>query len=244
MPALDQQLQASVAGARWEEAATLHDQIAKVKPDEPGLAEASAKIEPEIKKLREARAEEARHKLVAVGILKAKEMVGSQGLCQNAPAIADAWNKVRLVRKEDPEFPGAVAVTAQLEICRRAAAQGAARAVQHLMIKQREAWAESAERLFLSKGMNVDVTLQGANKEYATLKWALFNKASVYQLTDGASSAETAFLGRLEKIGFKRVSFRDGFDFGLYYDLKPQDETQAGAVALREAGLTAPLALY
>ena len=66
--------------------------------------------------------------------------------------------------------------------------------------------------------MNVDITLSGPNKDRATLKWALMSRAAAYKLTDGGSLAQTSFLGSMQKIGFKRVTFSGILDESWSYD--------------------------
>ena len=68
-------------------------------------------------------------------------------------------------------------------------------------------------------------------------------RAMVHKITDGGSMAEGAFLANLQKIGFRRVMFSDGFDFGSYYDLEPDNESSAGAAVLSGVGLGDPLVL-
>jgi hypothetical protein len=62
-------------------------------------------------------------------------------------------------------------------------------------------------------------------------------------MTDGGSMSAGSLLANLEKIGFQRVTFRDGYDYGVYYDLDPGDEANGGASALAGLGLSQPLVL-
>jgi hypothetical protein len=67
------------------------------------------------------------------------------------------------------------------------------------------------------------------------------SKAAVHKITDAGSMRDGAFLAQIQKIGFRRVSFSDGFNFGVYYDLNPQDEANGGKVVWAGLGITAPL---
>ena len=49
------------------------------------------------------------------------------------------------------------------------------------------------------------------------------------------------FLTELEKIGFKRVTFSDGYYESWYFDLTPESEEESGKLALRGVGLDQPI---
>jgi hypothetical protein len=55
--------------------------------------------------------------------------------------------------------------------------------------------------------------------------------------------ADGAFLAQMQKIGFRRVDFADGYDYNVYYTLVPQDETGGGKAVLSGLGMGSPLAL-
>jgi len=59
----------------------------------------------------------------------------------------------------------------------------------------------------------------------------------VYKLTKDGT-----YLAKLENIGFKRVTFTDGYE-SVYYDLSPSPEDRGGADALASMGLGEPLRL-
>ncbi len=91
--------------------------------------------------------------------------------------------------------------------------------------------------------MNVTITLSGANKENVTLKWSLMSRAAVHKLTDGGSMSPVSMLGGLQKIGFKRVTFGDGFGETWSYTLEPEDESKGAEMGLKQNGLDKPLKL-
>jgi hypothetical protein len=65
----------------------------------------------------------------------------------------------------------------------------------------------------------------------------------VHKMTDGGSRSDGALLHSFQAAGFRRVTFRDGYDYGRYYTLKPEDEGNAGEIGLRQYGLDKPLKL-
>ena len=90
--------------------------------------------------------------------------------------------------------------------------------------------------------MDVDVTLSGKYKDSASLQWPLMSKVTVHRLTDGDSMREGSLLANMQKIGFREVRFRDGYNYGVRYTLTPSSESEGGATVLRTMGLGTPLA--
>ncbi len=82
------------------------------------------------------------------------------------------------------------------------------------------------ERQLLGEGMDVRVRLGGTLKDRLTIQYVLFNRAWAFKITDGGSMREGSFLGNLEKIGIKRVTFSDGYSESYSYDLAPTTEEQ------------------
>ena len=61
---------------------------------------------------------------------------------------------------------------------------------------------------------------------------------TVHQITKDGT-----FLAELEKIGFEKVTFSDGFYESWYYELNPQSEADGGKAVLEQFGLDKPLNL-
>ena len=243
LPIVEKDLASRMAAGEWEAAARAQEQLRKLKRDHPALVEASARIAPEMKKIAEQRATEERRKRVAAGIVQAKKVVSDKSLCDTPRAIADSWKAVKVVQKADPEWPAVAALVPRLEACRVSTERTFSRGIQEVVVQQRVGWAKNAERTMLDQGMDVEFQLSGARKERLTVKWALMGKAAVHQITKGGSMGEGAFLSQMQKVGFKRVSFSDGFDFEIYYDLKPVDETTGGKHVWTNLGISGPLVL-
>ena len=148
-----------------------------------------------------------------------------------------------VVKKDDPEWPETTALVPKLEACRRKVAQSLSAGMQTIMVAQRQAWAKQAEKTMLDQGMEVDFVLSGEKKDRVTVKWVLMNKVAVHKITKDGSLSEGAFLGQMQKVGFRRVTFSDGFNFAVYYDLQPPDETTGGNTVLAGLGIGTPLKL-
>ncbi|MDP2024832.1 hypothetical protein [Sulfuriferula sp.] len=85
-------------------------------------------------------------------------------------------------------------------------------------VEARKDFAKNLENAFIEKRMNTDVSASGSKNTVLRIKWALASKVSAHDLSksDVLESAETA--------GFKKVIFTDGYDFQVYWDLKPKTE--------------------
>jgi hypothetical protein len=243
LPVLEQQMQQRISEGKWTEASQIHGEIKRIDQKRAGLDAAWKQIQPGLDKEKAERSEASRRQKLAASLVAAEKVVKEKGLCDTPKAIADAWNGVKLVTRKDPEWGAAVTVTSGLERCRKAVEASLSRGLQKLMIQQREQWASRAETSMLDKGMNVDFVLAGPAKDRVTMRWALMSKAAVHKITDGGSMGEGAFLGQLQKVGFRRVTFSDGFNFGVYYDLKPPSESSGGATVLQGVGIGKPLVL-
>jgi hypothetical protein len=251
---VEKQLVETVTAGDWEAASAAHTRMKSLKPDHPLLVATWSKIGPELQKLEEGRAEEQRRvdaanaeeerrKNVSLGLRQARSVVTDEKLCDTPKAIADAWELVKQVRREDPEWSAAVAVTPRLESCRRSVEQALSRGLQKIMIGQREQWAKNAEKKMLDEGMDVEFGLDGAAKDQLTVKWALMGKVAVHKITRDGSMRDGAFLAQMQKIGFERVSFSNGWNFYVYYTLNPSDETNIGKGVWEGMGVREPLAL-
>lgn len=229
---LFQQVQAAMAANDWREAAKLNGQLKAADPAFPVQPETERAIKEHLRMLD-----------VADGIAQAQRVASDTKQCDQPKAIADAWTKLKETRSTDSQWSAALAAVAQLETCRKNIERELSAGMRQIMIAQREAWAEKADRTFLDQGMNVAISLDGANKDHVTLKWALMSRAAAHKLTDAGSLGPDSFLGSLQKIGFMRVTFSDGFDEAWSYKLHPEDESSGGTVVLAEHGIGAPLRL-
>ena len=158
--------------------------------------------------------------------------------CDTPKSIADAWEGVRQVPRTSRSYRAAVRAAAGLERCRVRVIRTLDDAGRKLMVTQREQWAERYEQSLVDGNVDARVTLQGPHKDRATVKWVLVNRPLVNKL-----GKDPEFLGSLQKIGLRRVTFTDGFYESFYFDLSPEDESGIGRRALSGMGLGEKLAL-
>lgn len=227
-----QEMQENVRAGKWRDAEASRAAAAKLDGGNPALTSA----EPEI-------SEHNRQLDVDDAISDASRISASREDCETPKTIAAAWQKLGRAKSTDTRWRDAVAAAAVLEGCRIKTMKALDKGMRDIMVAQREAWPAQADRVFLDRGLNVKIRLSGPNKEIATLEWALMSRAAAHQLTNGGSTANDSFLGGLQKIGFKRVTFTDGFDESWFYTLEPTDESNGGAMVMREQGLDRPLLL-
>ncbi len=160
-------------------------------------------------------------------------------LCNSPDDITKAWNGLRTIKKGEPLYGEAVKVVARLEKCRKASLKYLVKGVTDIMKMQREALAQKYETAMLDGGFDVRVRLSGPRKDRMTITYVLFNRAWAHQITGGGSMAKDSFLGGMQDIGFKRVTFSDGFGESYYYDLDPMTELEAA----KQGGLGEPFKL-
>lgn len=246
---LPSQIQSSISRGDWERASAQIASLRRGRPNDPQMQVLNDQVEPEMRKSQTdlkrsqvAKAESARVDAVNNGLAQARAVLQESVQCETPKSIADAWGNLKLVRRADSQWAEAKTLAAGLESCRRKSAQIASAGLRDMMRSQRETWASEAELKMLDQGMDVRISLSGASKNTVTLKWALMGRPVVHKITNGGSMAEGAFLANLQKIGFRRVSFSDGFDFGQYYELEPDDES-FGPKMLSGMGLGEPLVL-
>jgi biotin-(acetyl-CoA carboxylase) ligase len=129
--------------------------------------------------------------------------------------IKDAKPHLLAIKQTDPEY--AEAQQLLTEVKRREAAIAKLMAVVEAQLKlaAREQFRENAKRSFLSKGMDVNVTLGGKDKTTATFTYVLFTEATAYQAAN-----QTDLLSSMKGIGFKRAVFADGYGKSWTYELK------------------------
>jgi hypothetical protein len=248
IPELEASLTTSVAAKDWDTATKARDELKKLSPSHPALT--SPELEAGIQQRaaeraaeQAKRAEDDRARKIAQGIDQARKVSADKTMCDTPKAIADAWNLLRVAKRTDPQWGQATAAVAGLEACRQKTERTLSRGMQTLMVTQREQWAQRAEKAMLDQGMEIDFQLSGPAKDRLTLKWALMGKVAVHKITNDGSMSPGAFLSQMQKVGFRRVSFSDGYDFGYYYDLHPTDESKGGVTVLAANGLGAPLRL-
>ncbi len=226
------QMKQAVIAKQWREAAKLNLEIKALNSSLSGRAEAEKLIQDNVRVLD-----------VADGLDEAARVASDVKQCDQPAAIANAWAKLKQARPTDESWHAALAAAGRLEVCRKSTERQLSAGLQKIMMAQREGWSQKTDTVFLDNGMNVAISLAGANKDRATLKWALMSRAAAHKLTDGGSMDPSSFLGGLQKIGFRRVTFTDGYDESWSYTLEPDNESNGGKLVLGQHGLGEPLTL-
>jgi len=83
----------------------------------------------------------------------------------------------------------------------------------------RSAYAARLERNFLSGGFDITVKVSGPKATTLTLRYVLFNRPAIYNLTTDANGKETDLLSTCRKLGFKKLVFSDGYEKTWTYSL-------------------------
>jgi len=83
-----------------------------------------------------------------------------------------------------------------------------------LLTDQRVTYAQTLEKEYLKQGMDIYITVSGADNTTIRLKYVLMSRPIVYQLT----SDEDA-MNALRQQGFKKLILTDGYDSTWTYDL-------------------------
>lgn len=158
--------------------------------------------------------------------------------CQTPLALSEAWEELKKIPSDDPSFKKAKRVASKLEKCRKKTERAFDKGLRDIMVSQREAYVEKLDRAMLESGMDARVTLGGKHKDKLKIKWVLIGRATAHEMAH-----EGGILVAAEKIGFKRVTFTDGYYESFYYDLEPQSEAEGGKKVLASMGLDKPLKL-
>jgi hypothetical protein len=238
MPELVRDLDAAIQQGQWEKASALHEKGMKVQPDNPGLAGKREIITAAMEKARTEKEEAQRKVDVADAVREASNILSNKELCDTPKAIGEVWAKLRQVRKTDPEFASAKSVTVKLEKCRSALEKSLSEGVRSIMVTQREKMAKALETNYLDNGMDVRVSLRGTYKDHIVLSWALMSRVTVHQITKDGE-----FSRNFEKVGFKKITFTDGYDESWYVGLNPTTEEGGGKKVLEDMQLDKPLSL-
>ena len=79
--------------------------------------------------------------------------------------------------------------------------------------ENRLAYAETLEDDFLDEGLDIYVSVHGAENTTLRLKWVLASRVTAHQL----QTQDNFYTWR--SLGFRRVELRDGYNYSVYWDL-------------------------
>jgi hypothetical protein len=204
---------------------------------EPTAATASSSIPTQTAQEAAKRQDQDRHEAVGNAIADVRRFEPSKKACGTLDELTDAWGLLRSVKSTDAEFADAQRAAERLEKCRLVWRNTLRQAADRLMVAQREAWAKRLDMLFLDNGLDVRISLSGRAKDRIQITWPLMSRVTVHQLNKSGDLVEGA-----TKIGFKRITFADGFSESWYYELTPEGDEEAEK-ALAEQGLGEPMKL-
>jgi hypothetical protein len=163
-------------------------------------------------------------------------------LCESPTAVADAWRKLKLARKDDPEWEHAGKITAQLETCRMGIAKMLTASIGDLRHKQRLEQAETVRRSLQTQGFDTSVKLTGADKNEVMISSPQLNGDMLESITSNLSMGSGSFLEAWQKLGCVRVTFTNGKKMWAY-NLPVAQESMPEVSVLEGLGIGAPLAL-
>ncbi|MCK4487913.1 MAG: hypothetical protein KAU38_14285 [Desulfobacterales bacterium] len=131
--------------------------------------------------------------------------------------VAEAEKHLKAIKHYDNEQQKADADKLMKEIERRK--REIEKVAKKIMVQQREDLGKKLDKVFLDQGMDVEVILEGNEKDILILKYVLWGRPMVYKFTNDGNMSDGSFLSTLEKAGFKRVKFNNKSDYCVSYDL-------------------------
>ena len=179
---------------------------------------------------------------LVLGLEAAQNISTSPKLCESPTAVADAWRKLKVARKEDPEWEHAGKMAEQLEVCRVGIAKLLSASIGDLRHKQRLEQAETVRRSLQTQGFDTTVTLTGENKNEVVISSPQLTGGMLDRMTSNLSMGAGSFLEAWQKLGCVRVTFTNT-KHKWAYELPPAQDALPDVSVLEGMGLGAPLAL-
>lgn len=223
LPAKLAEIKTNMAGGRWREAGVICDEIKEVLAEDGDAQVECQRVSAQMRKGE-----------VEGWIQEARRVAADE--CDTPKSIAEAWGDLRKVVPGDGGFSAAKRAAAALEKCRKRTERELEEGVRQVMMSQRERRASEIENVMLEEGFDVSVTLKGKYKDQLRIRWVLIGRALVHQFTKDGE-----LLAGLQKIGFQRVVFSDGYYESYTYELEPDSEAGGGKIALAGLGLDEPI---
>lgn len=176
------------------------------------------------------------------GVMAAQHMSLDVKSCESPTAVADAWRKLKLARREDPEWEHATKMAAQLETCRTAIAKTLSSSIGDLRHKQRLEQAEVVRRSLQTQGFDTTVSLVGPDRNEVVISAPQLTGGMLHRITSNLSMGAGSFLEAWQKLGCVRVTFTNSKQKWAY-ELPPLQEAVPDVSVLEGLGLGAPLTL-
>lgn len=176
------------------------------------------------------------------GILASQNMGLDVKQCESPTAVADAWRKLKLAKREDPEWEHATKLAAQLETCRTGIAKTLSSSIGDLRHKQRLEQAETVRRSLQTQGFDTAVSLTGPDKNEVVITAPQLTGGMLDRITRNLSMGTGSFLEAWQKLGCVRVTFTNTKQKWAY-ELPPSPEAVPDVSVLEGLGLGTPLTL-
>lgn len=183
-----------------------------------------------------------RHGQFLEGILAAQNMGIDGTQCESPTAVADAWRKLKLARRGDPEWEHANKLAAQLETCRLGIAKTLSSSIGDLRHKQRLEQAETVRRSLQTQGFDTTVSLTDPDKNEVVITAPQLTGGMLDRITSNLSMGAGSFLEAWQKLGCVRVTFTNTKQKWAY-ELPASQEAVPDVSVLEGLGLGVPLTL-
>lgn len=151
---------------------------------------------------------------------KAKKAL-SDGYKPHKDIMKKSWGNVSLakehllaIKQTDREYDEAQKLLKVVREREKEIDQASKLIAAQVAIKMRENFARDYENNLLSQGMDVEVSLSGAEKKNINIKYVLMSRPLVYKLVN-----EGQFLENLKMMGFSKVVLDDGYGKSWTYKL-------------------------
>lgn len=175
----------------------------------PETPPAEVKVEDPFLKMTDAEHLEAARKALLENYVPNKDPMKTQW-----GNVAEARKQLDAIKADSKEFTESRKLTSEVERREKEIEKVSRVVANKLMVKQREEISKTLETEYLKKGMDVHIRLSGTNKTVMRLEYILMSRPLVYKIAN-----ETDFLESMEKIGFKKVIFSDGYNYSWSYNL-------------------------
>lgn len=116
--------------------------------------------------------------------------------------LNDAKRHLMAIDSHASQYSAAKQLAGEVTLRKRQMQDACANAVHQHMINQREILANELDQYFASKGIYVEIELNGSDKSSLRVSSWVFRKASINKIAD-----DTAFFSHLKRAGFTRIVF-------------------------------------